>query len=77
MTTARYDVVAIGNAIVDIIGRCDDAFLARHGAPKGHMRLVDAETSAALYAAMGSAVLIRRDGTFPQALRACSGQTRS
>ncbi len=58
MTTARYDVVAIGNAIVDIIGRCDDAFLARHGAPKGHMRLVDAETSAALYAAMGPAVEI-------------------
>lgn len=58
MTEIRYDVVAIGNAIVDIIGRCDDAFLVRHGAPKGHMRLVDAETSAALYAAMGPAVEI-------------------
>ncbi|MEQ1710674.1 MAG: adenosine kinase [Hyphomicrobium sp.] len=58
MTEIRYDVVAIGNAIVDIIGRCDDAFLTRHGAPKGHMRLVDADTSAALYAAMGSAVEI-------------------
>ena len=58
MTEARYDVVAIGNAIVDIIGRCDDDFLARHGAPKGHMRLVDAKTSAALYGAMGPAVEI-------------------
>ncbi len=58
MTEIRYDVVAIGNAIVDIIGRCDDAFLERHGAPKGHMRLVDADTSAALYAAMGPAVEI-------------------
>lgn len=42
MTDIRYDVTAIGNAIVDIIGRCDDAFLVKHGAPKGHMRLVDA-----------------------------------
>lgn len=56
MSEVRYDVVALGNAIVDIIGRCDDAFLARHGAPKGHMRLVDAETSQALYAAMGPAI---------------------
>lgn len=56
MTEARYHVVAIGNAIVDIIGRCDDAFLAKHGAPKGHMRLVDAGTSAALYADMGPAI---------------------
>jgi sugar/nucleoside kinase (ribokinase family) len=58
MTAPLYDVVAIGNAIVDIIGRCDEAFLEKHGAPKGHMRLVDADTSAALYAAMGPAVEI-------------------
>jgi sugar/nucleoside kinase (ribokinase family) len=58
MTTARYDVVALGNAIVDIIGRCDDAFLAKHGAPKGHMRLVDAETVTSLYSAMGPAIEI-------------------
>ena len=31
MTGISYDVTAIGNAIVDIIGRCDDAFLAKHG----------------------------------------------
>ena len=37
-----HDVVGIGNAIVDIIGRCKEDFLARHGAPKGRMRLVDA-----------------------------------
>jgi sugar/nucleoside kinase (ribokinase family) len=58
MTELRYDVAAIGNAIVDIIGRCDDAFLARHGAPKGHMRLVEAEAAEALYGAMGPAVEI-------------------
>jgi sugar/nucleoside kinase (ribokinase family) len=55
MGRARYDVVAIGNAIVDIIGRCDEVFLARHDAPKGHMRLVDAATIERLYAAMGPA----------------------
>ena len=58
MTDNRYDVTAIGNAIVDIIGRCDDAFLAKHGAPKGHMRLVDADTIATLYDAMGPGIEI-------------------
>lgn len=58
MTATRYDVVAIGNAIVDIIGRCDEAFLERHGAPKGHMRLVDADIVSALYAEMGPAIEI-------------------
>ena len=58
MTAIRYDVVGIGNAIVDIIGRCDDAFLAKHNAPRGHMRLVDAETVAKLYEDMGPAIEI-------------------
>ena len=53
MTALTYDVVAIGNAIVDIIGRCDDAFLATHNCPKGHMRLVDDATITALYDDMG------------------------
>ncbi len=52
------DVVGIGNAIVDIIGRCDEAFLARHGAAKGHMRLVDEATVTARYAGMGPAIEI-------------------
>ncbi|MET1045261.1 MAG: adenosine kinase, partial [Hyphomicrobium sp.] len=42
MAEARYDVIGIGNAIVDIIGRCDEAFLAQVGVAKGSMRLVDA-----------------------------------
>jgi sugar/nucleoside kinase (ribokinase family) len=58
MSEIRCDVVGIGNAIVDIIGRCDEAFLIRHGAPKGHMRLVDADTADKLYDAMGPAVEI-------------------
>jgi sugar/nucleoside kinase (ribokinase family) len=54
----EHDVVGIGNAIVDIIGRCDDAFLARHGYVKGSMQLVDAAAAAKLYADMGPAVEI-------------------
>lgn len=58
MTSERTGVVAIGNAIVDIVGRCDDAFLAQHGATKGHMRLVDAPTITTLYGAMGPSIEI-------------------
>jgi sugar/nucleoside kinase (ribokinase family) len=53
-----HDVVGIGNAIVDIIGRCDDAFLAAHGRVKGSMQLVDAPTVEQLYAAMGPGIEI-------------------
>ena len=49
----EHDVVGIGNAIVDIIGRCDDAFLARHACVKGSMRLVDEPAMLALYDSMG------------------------
>ena len=53
MSALSYDVVGIGNAIVDIIGRCDDAFLTKHGAVKGSMQLADADTVNRLYDAMG------------------------
>lgn len=58
MTTARYDVTGIGNAIVDIIGRCDDAYLSAIGAAKGSMRLVDASEIAKIYEGMGPATEI-------------------
>jgi sugar/nucleoside kinase (ribokinase family) len=54
----EHDVVAIGNALVDIIGHCDEAFLARHGRTKGSMQLVDAPTVEQLYAAMGPGIEI-------------------
>jgi sugar/nucleoside kinase (ribokinase family) len=53
-----HDVVGIGNAIVDIIAHCDDAFLSRHGQRKGSMQLVDDAAVARLYEAMGPAVEI-------------------
>ena len=56
MADKRYDVVGIGNAIVDIIARCDDSFLSKHDLAKGFMRLIDAEEAARLYEAMGPAI---------------------
>jgi sugar/nucleoside kinase (ribokinase family) len=53
-----HDVVGIGNAIVDIIAHCDDAFLSRHNQRKGSMQLVDEAAVARLYQSMGPAVEI-------------------
>ena len=52
----RHDVIAIGNAIVDVIARADDAFLATHGMTRGSMRLIDADMARDLYAAMGPGI---------------------
>ncbi len=58
MPASTTDVVALGNAIVDIIGRCDDAYLTRHGCPKGGMSLVDEARIEALYVGMGPGIEI-------------------
>lgn len=55
MTEARLDVLAIGNAIVDVIADCDDAFLEAEGLAKGMMRLIDAAEATRLYEHMGPA----------------------
>lgn len=49
----QYDVLAIGNAIVDVIASHPDSFLESNGIPKGTMRLISAEDASALYAKMG------------------------
>lgn len=54
-TPPRLDVLAIGNAVVDIIADCDDAFLEAEGLTKGMMRLIDAEEAVRLYDHMGPA----------------------
>jgi adenosine kinase len=56
MTASRYDVLGIGNAIVDVIARAEDDFLTAHGMHKGGMALIDEARAAAIYAAMGPAV---------------------
>jgi sugar/nucleoside kinase (ribokinase family) len=53
---ARYDVVGIGNALVDVIAHADDAFLDEHGLLKGAMTLIDTDRAGHLYRALGSAV---------------------
>jgi sugar/nucleoside kinase (ribokinase family) len=50
------DVVAVGNAIVDVIAHADERFLAHHGMAKGSMQLVDGDAVARLYDAMGPAL---------------------
>lgn len=55
MTQPRFDVLCIGNAIVDVISDCDDAFLLAEGLTKGSMRLIDAEEAERLYADMAPA----------------------
>ncbi|TPG10984.1 adenosine kinase [Sphingomonas oligophenolica] len=54
MTAPTYDVVAIGNAIVDILSSADDGFIAANGMTKGAMQLIfSPEDAGALYAKMG------------------------
>ena len=54
MPDRRLDVLAIGNAIVDVIADADAAFLAEQGLTKASMRLIDEAEAERLYAAMGS-----------------------
>ena len=53
MTQPRFDVLAIGNAIVDVIADADDAFLEAQGLTKGSMRLIDEAEAERLYGLMG------------------------
>jgi sugar/nucleoside kinase (ribokinase family) len=48
-----HSVLAIGNALVDVIATATPAFLQERGIPKGSMQLIDAATAEALYGAMG------------------------
>lgn len=53
---ARFDVCAIGNAIVDVLAHAEDGFLAENGLEKGAMTLIDTDRAKELYEKMGSAV---------------------
>jgi sugar/nucleoside kinase (ribokinase family) len=56
MAQTDFDVVGIGNAIVDVLAKADDAFLAGNRLTKGAMTLIDAGKAEVLYAAMGPAI---------------------
>ena len=50
-----FDVVGIGNAIVDVLSKTDEAFLEEQGLVKGTMTLIDGGRAESLYQAMGPA----------------------
>jgi sugar/nucleoside kinase (ribokinase family) len=58
MSDTDYDVLGLGNAIVDVIAHAQDDFLARHNLAKGAMTLIDEERAELLYAAMGPAQIV-------------------
>jgi len=58
MPSTRYDVLGIGNAIVDVIARTEEDFLVKQGMNKGAMALIDEARAKRIYDAMGPAIEI-------------------
>ena len=58
MPGQSFDVIAIGNAIVDVLAHADDSFLDAHGMVSGSMQLIDEPTAHRIYAAMGPGIEI-------------------
>ena len=56
--SASLDLLVLGNAIVDVIARTEDAFLSTQGVTKGAMQLIDEERAEALFQAMGPATIV-------------------
>ncbi|MBV9860017.1 MAG: adenosine kinase [Alphaproteobacteria bacterium] len=56
MTAGAIDVLGIGNAIVDVIARADEGFLAEQGLVKGAMALIDSDRADRLYRVMGPGI---------------------
>ena len=56
MSSARFDVLGIGNAVVDVIARTEEDFLLKQGMHKGTMALIDEARAQAIYDAMGPAI---------------------
>jgi adenosine kinase len=55
MTTTKYDVLGIGNAIFDVLVQTDESFLKLHGMTKGGMALIDEARALSIYQDMGPA----------------------
>ncbi|AWN45224.1 adenosine kinase [Methylobacterium terrae] len=56
--TASLDLLVLGNAIVDVMARTDEAFLVREGVHKGAMQLIDEARAEHLFQVMGPATVI-------------------
>ena len=52
----EFDVVGIGNALVDVIAHADETFIAQQELVKGSMTLIETDRAVSLYRALGSAV---------------------
>ena len=52
---SEFDIVGVGNALVDVLSHCDDGFLTSSGVEKGIMQLIDADRAIELYGMMGPA----------------------
>lgn len=53
---ATFDILGIGNAIVDVIAHADDRFLTDRGITKGGMTLIDADGATSLYGDMAPGI---------------------
>lgn len=58
MSAHKFDVAAVGNAIVDVLAKADDAFLGANAIPKGGMILIDDQRASDIYAGMAPGVEI-------------------
>lgn len=58
MTAPKLDLLAIGNAIVDVIAHAEDDFLVRENIHKGAMNLIDEPRAEHLFKAMGQATIM-------------------
>lgn len=54
----QLDLLALGNAIVDVIAHTEDDFLVARKMQKGSMNLIDEATALEIYEAMGPATII-------------------
>ncbi len=53
--TKTYQIVGIGNALVDVLAHAEDSFLAEQGIEKGIMQLIDMDRAVELYSKIGPA----------------------
>jgi len=70
--STQYDVVGIGNAIIDILSQSTDAFLTEEGIAKGGMMLIDADRAEALYEKMGPGIETS-GGSAANTIAGCAG----
>jgi sugar/nucleoside kinase (ribokinase family) len=59
----RFDVTALGNAIVDVIASVDDGFLSQHEIPKARMSLIDQERAEFLFSALPDSRVVTSGGS--------------